>query len=70
MLEILVRTAVQTGGFASRIEAAQAEIVWAEFTFVQVWIFILFLVFITWVELRDEFGIGAVEKALFSRDQE
>ena len=66
LLELLVRNAIQTGGFASGLEAARAEVVWQEFTFVQIWIFVLFLIYITWLELRDEFGIGAVNRALFS----
>ena len=70
LLEILVRNWIQKGDFVSGMEAARAEVVWAQFAFVQIWIFVLFLVYVTWVELRDEFGIGAVRKALFSRHKE
>ena len=70
LLELLIRNAFQKGSFVSGIEAAQLEVVWAQFAFVQIWIFVLFLVYVTWVELLDEFGIGAVRKALFSRHKE
>lgn len=67
LLELLVRNAIQTGDLTRGLEAARAEMAWQEFTFVQIWIFVLFLIYITWVELRNEFGIGAMNKALFSR---
>ena len=46
LLELLVRNAIQTGGLASGLEAARAEVVWQEFSFIQIWIFVLFLIYI------------------------
>lgn len=70
MIEIIVRNAIHKGNFVGGIEAAWAGIVWAHFTYIQIWIFVLFLVYVTLVELRDEFGTGALGKVLFSRGKE
>lgn len=68
-LEMLVRNAIHKGGLMSGLEAARAEFVWAHFTFVQVWVFVLFLVYVTAVELCDELGMHALRQALFFRDR-
>ena len=70
LLELFVRNVIHTGGFTSGIDAARAEVIWAQFAFVQIWIFVLFLVYVTGIELRDEFAVGEVRKALFSRHKE
>lgn len=66
LLEIYIRNTIQEGSIVGGMDAAQGEIVWAEFSFVQIWIFVLFLIYVTWAEIRDQFGIGQVNKVLFS----
>jgi hypothetical protein len=64
-LEVLVRNAINEAGIAAGLAAARAELVWAHFAFVQIWVFVLFLVYVTAVELRDHFGPGSLTRALF-----
>lgn len=66
-LELLVRNAIDKGNLKSGFEAAQAEFVWEHFAFIQIWIFVLFLFYLTIVELCDEFEIPAFGKVLFFR---
>lgn len=67
LLEVLMREMFQTGGLASGFAAARQEVDWAQFTFVQVWVFVLFLVFVTFVELDNQLPEGGLSKLLFSR---
>lgn len=69
LLEMLVGNAIHQGGLIGGLEAAQAEFVWAHFTYIQIWVFVLFLVYVTSVELSDEIGKDALRTVLFFGDK-
>ncbi len=60
LLEVLVREMIQTGGLASGFASTRQDVEWAQFTFVQVWVFVLFLVFVTFVELDNQLPEGGL----------
>ena len=68
-LEMLVSNAIHQGGLIGGLQAARAEFVWAHFSYIQIWVFVLFLVYVTAVELRNEIGGEALRTILFSGDQ-
>ena len=67
VVEALVRNSIHAG--SSGLEAAGAEFVWAHFIFVQLWVFMLFIAYVTLIELREEFGGVRLTKILFSRGE-
>ena len=69
LLESVVRNMIQAGSFSAAFKAAGEEFIWAHLIFVQMWVFVLFLVYVTLVELREEFGGVPLAKVLFSREE-
>lgn len=68
-LEKLVHHMIGQGENSGTPSATEAGFVWEHFVFVQLWVFVLFLVYVTLVELRDELGHGEMAKILFSRGE-
>ena len=66
-LETLVRNALRTDGLISGLAADQAEFVWEHFVVVQIWVFVLFLAYVTLIQLKTELGHGSLSEMLFSR---
>jgi len=67
LLEPLIRNTIHQGSLAGGIEAGRAEIVWQEFAFVQVWIFVLFVVYVAFVEVHTELGREPLTRIMFWR---
>lgn len=66
-IEALVSNMLKVGDLANGVATTRAEFVWEHFVFVLMWVFVLFLVYVTLAELRDEIGRGRLRKILFSR---
>lgn len=66
-LDVVVRSAIEQGSLTTGLRTIRTEFVWEHFVFVQMWVLVLFLVYVALVELRHEFGRGELAKLLFSR---
>ena len=68
LIEMLVRSAIQAGGITAGLEVASAEFVWPHFVFIPIWVFVLFLVYVTLIELKDALNQPTLARLLFGRD--
>ena len=67
LLEMLVGHWLNEGNVQNGVDAARAAFIWHHMTFLQLWTFILFLIYLTVVELLDEFGGDSRLRVLLSR---
>jgi hypothetical protein len=67
LVEMLVGHWIHEGDLGNGVDAARASFVWHHMTFLQLWTFILFLVYLTVEELLDEFGGDRRLKVFLSR---
>ncbi len=70
LLEMLVGHWLNEGNLNDGVDAARAAFIWHHMTFLQLWTFILFLIYLTVVELLDEFGGGSRLRVLLSRREQ
>ncbi len=66
-LEHLVRYFIDGGTFAGIPDYVAEHFSWNRFFAVQIWIFVLFLIYTTFSELNELFGQGELYKILFKR---
>ena len=66
-IEEVVEYWVGGGGLNGTLAHLQEEFAWRRFAAVQIWIFVLFLVYTTAAELDELFGHGGLRRILFGR---
>jgi hypothetical protein len=66
-LEKIIEYLVGGGTLAGIPEYMNEHFTWHRFAAIQVWIFVLFLIYITAAELSSLFGDGEIVRALFTR---
>jgi hypothetical protein len=66
-LEHLIRYLHDGGTFAGLSDYVSEHFSWQRFLAVQIWIFVLFLIYTTFSELNELFGQGELYKILFKR---
>src|SRR6516164_4295780 len=67
LLEALIHYMVETGGIAGFGTELAERFSWNHFSFVQIWILVLFLIYCTASELNSLFGYGELGRLLFRR---
>jgi hypothetical protein len=67
LLERVIRYFAEGGTLAGIPDYVTAHFSWDRFTAVQIWIFVLFLIYTTFHELNELFGQGELYKILFKR---
>jgi hypothetical protein len=67
VLERLIEYFVHGGTFAGIPDYFSAHFTWDRFLAIQIWIFVLFLIYTTFNELNELFGEGELYKILFKR---
>lgn len=67
VLEEVIRAWVKTGGLAAGFDAWTTALVWQHLLFVLIWVFALFLAFVTFDEIRKAFGLPRLPQMLWSR---
>lgn len=68
VLEEVIRDWVHTGGLAAGVEAWMAGLVWPQLLFVALWVFVLFLTFVTFDETRRAYGLPTLPRMLWAHD--
>ena len=68
VLEEAIRDWVHTGSLAAGIDAWVAGIVWPQLLFVALWVFVMFLGFVTFDETRRAYGLPTLPRMLWARD--
>jgi len=67
LLEKLIEFAIDGGTLASLPRYVSDHFSWHRFVAIQIWIFVLFLIYVTASELNALFGDGELRKILFTR---
>jgi hypothetical protein len=67
LLEELIRYVIENGRIAGFPAAMLERFTWHHFVFVQLWILVLFLIYVTFSELNALFGDGELFRILFTR---
>ena len=67
LLEMLIGHWIKEGDLSAGLDSAHAAFIWHHMTFLQLWTLILFLVYLTVVELLDAYGEGSLKKVFFTR---
>lgn len=66
LLEVLVESWVAEGGAIVGFRSAEAHFTWHRFVAVQIWILVLFLIYVTIDELNTLFGGGELRRVFFT----
>jgi hypothetical protein len=66
IIEELVRYMIESGGMAGFGAAMLERFTWHHFVFVQLWVAVLFLIYVTFSELNMLFGDGELFRILFT----
>ena len=67
LIEAYIHYMIDTGRMIGFFRFIYEQFAWHRFVFVQVWIFVLFLIFTTGAELNQLFGYGMLTKLFFTR---
>ena len=70
VLEEVIRAWVHAGNLSAGIDAWVAAFVWQNLTFVSIWVFVLFLVFVTFDEIRRFYKLPVLPHILWARDHD
>ena len=67
LIEALIHYAIDTGHLGGFLHHMEAQFSWDRFIGVQLWIFVLFLGYVTGSEINHLMGDGELGKILFTR---
>jgi hypothetical protein len=67
LIEAVMRYLIEMGGIGGFLPFMAEQFSWDHFLFIQIWILVLFLIYVTASELNSLFGDGELYRILFTR---